>query len=106
MVALAITGNIFLGKTALGVGEVFVPLLYVVLAVLCWIGIRVVYLVVPFALTFGALVTLVFAYQSAPAESYAVAFHALGVFQSWRAYREMKGAGQLAPEVVGQTSVS
>ena len=107
MVALAITGNIILGKTVLGASEVAVPVLYVVLAVLCWIGVRVVYLIVPFGLVFGGLVTLIFAYQNAPAESYAVVFHALGVFYSWRAYREMKaGAGQLDKGAIGKTPIS
>ena len=90
MICLAITANIVIGKKVLGAEEVGVVVLYVVFAILCWMRIRIVFLVVPFGLAFGGIVTLVFSYQSAPAESYAVVFHALGIFYSWRAYREMK----------------
>ena len=95
MVSLAIAGNIILGKTLLGASEVIVPVLIVIFAALCWLRIRVAFLIVPFLLVGGAIITLVFAYQNAPAESYAVVFHALGVFYSWRAYREMRLAGKV-----------
>jgi hypothetical protein len=90
MVSLAITGNIVIGRTIIGAGELLPVALYIALAYLCWRGVRVAFLIVPMGLVLGGVLTLVFAYQNAPAESYAVVFHALGVFYSWRAYREMK----------------
>lgn len=80
----------FIGKTVIGIGEVAPVVLYVVLAFFCWRATRIAFLIVPFVIVPGAIVTLVFSYQNAPAESYAVVFHALAVFYSWRAYREMR----------------
>lgn len=89
-IAVAIGGNMILGKTVLGVAEAAPIVFYVVFAYLCWRRIRIVFLITPFLLVFGWGVTWVFSYQNAPAESYAIAFHALAMFFSWRAYREMK----------------
>ena len=97
MICLAIITNLIIGKTVAGPGEAFPIILYIIFAYLCWRPVRVVFLIVPFVLAFGGIVTLVFAYQSAPAESYAVVFHALGAFYSWRAYREMKVEARLGP---------
>ena len=89
-IAVAITGNMILGKTVLGAAEAGPVVLYVIFAYLCWRRIRIVFLITPFLIGLGWVVTWVFSYQSAPAESYAIAFHALAMFFSWRAYREMK----------------
>ena len=89
-IAVAITGNIIMGSTVLGAAEWGPVALFVIFAYLCWRRIRIAFLVTPFLLAFGWAVTWVHAYQSAPAESYALAFHALAMFFSWRAYREMK----------------
>lgn len=79
-----------LGKTVLGAAEAAPIALYVILAYLCWRRIRIVFLIIPFLLIIGWGTTLIFSYQSAPAESYAITFHALAMFFSWRAYRELK----------------
>lgn len=104
-IAVTITGNMVLGKTVLGAAEAAPVVLYVILALLCWRRIRIVFLVVPFLLVIGWGTTWIFSYQSAPAESYAIVFHALAMFFSWRAYREMKleakpaQVGTKAPEL-------
>lgn len=89
-IAIAISGNMVFGKTVLGAAEAAPVVLYVIFAYLCWRRIRVVFLITPFLIVVGWVTTWVFSYQSAPAESYAIAFHALVMFFSWRAYREMK----------------
>ena len=89
-IAVAITGNMILGKTVLGAAEAAPVVFYVVFADLCWRRTRTAFLITPLLLVLGWGVTWVFSYQNAPAESYAIAFHALAMFFSWRTYREMK----------------